>query len=490
MTLPPPAASAEPPAAWPVRNPRSGEVDYQFIPADSDTVHQTAAALREGQTGWLALGLEGRIAILRQWQEVLRASRADLHTTLFADTGRMRETGIELDAIPRLIDGWCRQAAALLQPEPARASSSVPFIQVEMTQDPWPLVGVISPWNFPLLLSLIDAVPALLAGAAVLVKPSEVTPRFVEPLRKTLQAVPALAGVLGIVQGAGPTGADLIQAVDAICFTGSVATGRKVAAAAAARFIPAFLELGGKDPALVLEGADLDLASSAILSGSISNAGQACQALERIYVARPVFDAFVSLLVQKAERIRLSWPDPAVGELGPIIFDRQADILTAHLQDAVAKGARILTGGRIERHGGGHWCRPTVLVDVDHSMQVMTEESFGPLLPVMPFDSLEQAVRLANDSEYGLSATVFAGGSAATLAEARAVAGQLQVGAVSINDAALTSFVHDAEKNSRKLSGLGGSRMGPVGLTRFLRRKALLINATGRPSPWWMAGPA
>ena len=255
-------------------------------------------------------------------------------------------------------------------------------------------------------------------------------------------------------------------------------TGRKVAAAAAQRLIPAFLELGGKDPLIITEAADLNLAVTAALRGSVVSTGQACQSIERIYVARPLHDAFLAKLIAGAEAVRLNWPNVEEGEMGPLIFDKQAEIIAAQIEDARGKGAVIHTGGRIETHGGGRWIRPTVISNVDHAMSVMTEETFGPILPVMAFDTIEEAVRLANDTVYGLSAAVFAG----TLEEAEAIARKLDAGAVSLNDAALTALFYEAEKQSFKASGLGPSRMGAAGLTRFFRRKALIAN-TGAPLP-------
>jgi aldehyde dehydrogenase (NAD+) len=340
---------------------------------------------------------------------------------------------------------------------------------------------VISPWNFPLLLGLIDAVPALAAGCAVLVKPSEVTPRFIAPLMRTVRAVPELAEVLCVVEGAGDIGEALVGLVDAICFTGSVPTGRAVGAAAARAFIPAFLELGGKDAAIVLADADLDRATSAVVWGGTANAGQACQSIERIYVDTSVFNVFVAQLVTKARRLRLAWPRPEDGEIGPLIDADQAQVIQRHLQDAAAKGAVALCGGELLRHGGGWWCPPTVLTGVDHSMAVMTEETFGPVLPVMPFTDIDEAIRLANDTCYGLSAAVLAG----TVDDALAVARRLEAGAVSINDAALTAIVRDGEKHSFKASGLGGSRLGPASLRRFVRRQAFLINHGRGADPWW-----
>jgi acyl-CoA reductase-like NAD-dependent aldehyde dehydrogenase len=331
------------------------------------------------------------------------------------------------------------------------------------------------------LLSTIDTIPALLAGCAVIVKPSEIAPRFIQPFLETIASVPRLRDVLAYVEGAGDTGAALIEHVDLVCFTGSVATGRKVAEAAARQFIPTFLELGGKDPAIALASADLELATSAILWGSVVSTGQSCLSIERIYVAETIFDNFVEKLVEKAQHLQLAYPSLEDGEIGPIIAERQADIIAEHLRDAVEKGAVVRCGGLIEELDGGLWCRPTVLTDVNHSMKVMTEETFGPIMPVMPFSTVEEAIALANDSIYGLSAAVFAGSQA----EALEVGRHIDAGAININDAGLTAIMHEAEKNAFKFSGMGGSRMGPAALKRFMRKKAFLIKTNSILDPWW-----
>jgi acyl-CoA reductase-like NAD-dependent aldehyde dehydrogenase len=297
----------------------------------------------------------------------------------------------------------------------------------------------------------------------------------VAPLTASIAEVPELAAVLAFVTGDGVTGAGLIDQVDAVCFTGSVATGRKVADACARNFIPAFLELGGKDPAIVLGSADPDRAAATVLRASVQATGQACQSLERVYVDERIAPEFLERLVLRAKAVELNYPDSRRGQVGPLIFAKQAEIIEQQLRDAVARGARVLTGGTIERHGGGVWLRPTVVVDVTPDMTLMSEETFGPVIPVTTFRSLDDAVRLANDSVYGLSAAVLGAEQ-----EADAVARRLNVGAVSINDGALTTEVFDAEKNAFNLSGLGASRMGPSGILRFLRKKALLIQR-GRP---------
>ncbi|MBX7219297.1 MAG: aldehyde dehydrogenase family protein [Blastocatellia bacterium] len=462
-----------------VRNPRTGELDYFFGPPLPNELRQLAKQARQAQTSWEQAGLAHRIEVLQAWKQVLIEQEAPIVVALTTDTGRLIESQLEFQAVLQTIDRWCRQAPEILV-ESGIQPASIPFLAFQKMPRCYPLAGIISPWNFPLLLALIDAIPALLAGCATLIKPSEITPRFLIPLTQTIAAVPELAQVLQLVAGTGETGAELVGLVDLVCFTGSVVTGRKVGEAAARHFIPAFLELGGKDPALVLESADLELASSAIVWGSVVNAGQSCLSIERVYVQESVLTEFTHKVVTKARQLTLAYPLPDDGEIGPLIFEKQADVIEEHLQDARAKGATIHCGGTIEQHGGGYWCRPTVLTGVNHSMKIMTEETFGPIIPLMPFRTLEEGIALANDSQYGLSGAVFG-----SQPEALEIARQLEVGAVSINDAALTAMLHEGEKQAFKLSGLGGPRMGAASLLRFLRQKVALIKTNREPDPWW-----
>ncbi|MGK7908973.1 MAG: aldehyde dehydrogenase family protein [Synechococcus sp.] len=463
-----------------VRNPRTGKFDYRIEPPASDRLAQLCDRLRSAQQDWQAGGLKRRIEALQQWKQSLLDRKEELVRALTVDTGRRTESVLELDSVVSSIDRWCRLAPILLlEAEPQ--SSAIPFIQLQQQLVPYPLVGVISPWNFPLLLSAIDTIPALLAGCAVVVKPSEIAPRFIQPLVEAIATVPHLRDVLTYVEGAGETGAALVGCVDLVCFTGSVATGRTVAEAAAKRLIPAFLELGGKDPAIVLSSADIELATSAILWGSTVNTGQSCLSIERIYVDEAIFQPFVETLTRKAKQLQLTYPTVDSGQIGPIIAKKQAVIISAHLNEAVAKGAVVHCGGAIEELGGGLWCRPTVLTGVEQSMKVMSEETFGPIMPVMPFSTIEAGVELANDTSYGLSAAVFAG----TESDAITIGRRIEAGGISINDAALTALIYEGEKNAFKQSGLGGSRMGPASLSRFVRKQAFLIKTNPVPDPWW-----
>jgi acyl-CoA reductase-like NAD-dependent aldehyde dehydrogenase len=324
---------------------------------------------------------------------------------------------------------------------------------------------------------MIDSLAALSAGCAVVLKPSEVTPRFIEPLQRALDTVPELAAVLRIVTGGPETGQAMIEQVDAVCFTGSVRTGRVVSQQAASCFIPAFLELGGKDPAIVLPDADIPLAARAIIRSAIGMTGQACQSLERIYCHHSIAEPFTEELLTQLSELSLTCTEDGSGDIAPLIFERQVETIQSQVDDARAKGAHCLLGGQ-PVHAGGIWYPPTLLTNVSHEMSIMQDETFGPVIPIVEYSDLDEAVELANDSTFGLSAAVFSADEAA----AKSVAERLQVGAVSINDASLTGIVNDVEKNSFRFSGMGGSRMGAAGLTRFLRKRALLIQ-TGEPAP-------
>jgi len=454
-----------------VRNPRNGKCDYTISVATNEHIEPLAGELRAAQAAWRDSGVEHRIAVLQQWRAELTAATDEIVAALCTDTGRRAIARGELFGVVGMIDRWCAQAPELLASD-ERPSTILPNVTLRQQLDPYPLLGVISPWNFPLLLSFIDAIPALLAGCAAIIKPSEVTPRFAAAVGDTIAKVPELHQVLRFISGDGRSGAALVNHVDVVAFTGSVATGKKVAAAAASAFIPAFLELGGKDPAVVLPGADLERASTSVLRASVAATGQACQSLERIYVHDSQYTEFVELLSVKAAATALSYPNPDSGIVGPLIFDKQADIIETHVKDAVAKGAVVRTGGEVLHHGGGCWVEPTVLTNVDHSMLVMTDETFGPVMPVMAYSTVEEAAELANDSHYGLSGAVFA----ATEDEAIAFAERLEAGGISINDAGMTTMTFEACKQAFKLSGMGPSRMGPTGLTRFFREKALYLN--------------
>lgn len=461
------------PALMAQREPRTGCVDVWLAKTRLESLPEIGLQLRQAQTAWASHSIEHRAKVVQHLAQCLEDC-SELLISLIADTGREALAALEIQATVAMI--LRVSAAAPGYTYVQQGQSAIPNIEFKTQGVAFPLVGVISPWNFPLLLSFIDCVPALLAGCAVWIKPSEVTSRFVIPLRKVIEGIPDLSGVLTILIGDGELGAAVVRHSDAICFTGSVETGKKVYRGCAEAFIPAFLELGGKDPLIILPGADLDRAAEVALRAAIISNGQACQSIERVYVHADDEAALVEKLLARLQNITLSIV-AGTGQQGPFIFAKQAEIVQTQIDDAVAKGAKVLHGGRIEHTAGGLWLLATLLIDVTHEMRIMREETFGPVLPIMRYQTLAEAVSLANDSHFGLSAAVI--GEAAL---ALSIAEQLQAGAVSINDAALTAFVHDVEKQAFRDSGLGASRMGEAGIMRFLRKRAFLIQ-TGLPFP-------
>ena len=458
----------------PVRNPRTGENDAVITPPSTAEVTKICASLRSAQKAWGRRPLDERLDVMRRWADAIERRAKDIGNAEAIDTGRHRLSHEVPHMVVGGIRGWCDNAARIIDAAHLAGTSTIyPTVTYESQLRPFPLLGVISPWNHPFLLSTLDAIPALIAGSAVIIKPSEITPRFIEPVMDSVHDVPELAEVLRFIAGDAAVGQAVIATVDALCFTGSITTGRKIAEACAARFIPVFLELGGKDAAVVTASADLERAATAVLRASVFATGQICFSTERVYVHESVHDRFVELLADKSDQLSLTYPDPHQGHIAPFIMKHQAQIVDAHIDDALAKGAKLVTGGKSQQLGGGLYMKATVLTDVTHDMKVMTEETFGPVTPVMRYATEAQAIALANDSNYGLSAAVIAG----DLDEARRIGQELDAGGVSLQDAGITiAILRDAEKTSFNRSGLGGSRMGPNGLLRFFRKKALMVN--------------
>lgn len=464
-----------------VRNPRTGEFDYEVEESSSDEVCVACQRGRDAvrKTGWATLSVGERLSELEKLKDGIMAAKSELVEVLYADTGRRDVSEGEVDGVVTNLNRWIeRGEQAMALPDPLRAS--IPFYETSKQVVPYELIGVISPWNIPFLLALIDAIPALVAGCALVVKPSEITPRFIPPLRALIDYhCPLLSqGIIQFVVGGPATGQALIDSVDLVVFTGSVRVGKLVSQQAASRMIPCFLELGGKDPAIVTATADIEAASSAIVWGSLVNSGQSCQSIERVYVEESVADEFIMKVKSKAEQVTSS------KKLGPMITLNQLELIQAQLADAVSKGATILCGGNStgpDDPRGQYVLEPAVVTGVNHSMQLMTEETFGPVIPIMRCHDVATMVELANDSIYGLSGAVF--GEPQT---ARSIARELRVGAVSINDSSLTIVLQESEKSAFGLSGVGVmSRMGDTSVKRFLRSKALMEKVVDTRDPWW-----
>lgn len=406
-----------------------------------------------------------RVDVLREFLSEVDARYDVLLGALAADTGRLRLSEVELAGIRQKVDREAATATRLLD-QWAADQARLGAYRTTRLIEPYPLVGNISPWNFPVTLSFLDSIPALLMGCAVIVKPSEVTPRFTVPMRDAIEATPMLRDVFAFVPGGADTGQALIERVDFLCFTGSVETGKRVYRAAADRFIPVGLELGGKDPAIVLPDADPERTAESLIIGAAVASGQICTSLERFYVAEEIHDELVEALCEVAPRARMTCDDDD-GLLTPFIHAPQADIYSEQIADAVSRGASLNAGGSVIDRGG-LWPEIAVLTGVDHEARVMREESFAPILPVMPFAGDDEAVELANDSYYGLSAVVYG----RDLDRASRIGSRLRCGAVSLNRSRAHILMRQYEQEPHGLSGLGRSRVGVDGLTRFVRRSA------------------
>jgi len=416
-----------------VENPATGEVIKTLPATTPEQLEEMAAKARRAQPEWLALGFSGRAKVLRRMQKWVLDNADQFLDTLVAETGKTREDAVlaELGYAANALGFWAKHAAKYLADEKVKTANPLLFgRKVIVRYEPVGLVGVIGPWNYPFTNTIGDAIPALAAGNSVIVKPSSVTPLTSLLVEEGLRACGIPDDVFQVVVARGPIGLDMIDLCDAIMFTGSTETGKQVAERAAKTLTPVSLELGGKDPMIVLADADVERAANAALFWSMQNTGQTCISVERVYVEEPIYDDFVARVANKARDLRQGVPG-AFGsvDVGSFINPPQIDIVEAHVKDAVDKGARVLTGGT-RGTGDGAFYAPTVLTDVDHTMECMTEETFGPTLPIMKVADSAEAIRLANDSPYGLQASVYT----KDLAKGEAVARKLEAGAVVIND--------------------------------------------------------
>jgi len=350
--------------------------------------------------------------------------------------------------------------------------------------EPYGVIGIISPANYPFAIPFNEMIPALLAGNTVVLKPSELTPQVGLAIRELLDAVKLPPGVAQVILGDGLTGRALVAApIQKLIFTGSVATGKRIQAAAAERLLPTVLELGGKDPMIVCADANLETASSGAVWGAFTNAGQTCVSVERAYVVRDVAEQFIALCTAKAKQLRVGRGDDPATDIGPLIRDRQVGIVEEQVAEAVAQGAEVLCGGRRSSLPGlnGFFYEPTVVARVNHQMRLMREETFGPVLPIMVVEDEAEAVALANDSVYALSASVWT----RDRKRGERLARQIEAGAVMVNDCISYFGISEAPHGGPKMSGIGRTH-SRLGLMEMVQVKYIDTDlAPGMPKLWW-----
>jgi acyl-CoA reductase-like NAD-dependent aldehyde dehydrogenase len=465
-----------------VLNPATGAT-VGSIPVDTpESIAATVARVRANQAEWEAIGIEGRYHWLGQLRDWILDNTERIGDTMQAETGKVRaDVSLDLGYVADLINFYGSKAADYIGDETVRPSSPLLAAKkLTIQYRPFPVVGVISPWNFPLAMALGDSIPALQAGAAVVVKPSEFTPlSLLEVIAAWKQEIDA-PDVFDCVQGTGEAGGALIDNVDYVQFTGSDRTGRKVMARAAETLTPVSLELGGKDPMIVLADADVDRAANAATWGGMVNSGQLCISVERIYVEEPVYDEFVAKLTQEVAGLRQGADGrKPEKDVGAMTSPNQTAIVEDQVDDALANGARALTGGK-RAEGSGDYYEPTVLVDVDHSMKVMRDETFGPVVGVMKVRDSEEALRLANDSRYGLAASVFG-----EKVRAEKIARRIEAGSVNVNDVITNMAAMGVPMGGWKQSGIG-FRHGEYGIKKYCRAESIVVTRFGgKREPNW-----
>ena len=412
--------------------------------------------------------------MLRRAQKWMLDNAERIIEVVVSETGKTHEDAqlADLGYTVSALGFWAKEAPRYLADErvPSWKNPVAAGKKLVIRYAPIGLVAVIGPWNYPVANSFGDCIPALAAGNSVILKPSEITPLSSLLMEEMMRECGLPEGVFGVATGDGSTGAGLIGLVDCVMFTGSSRTGKAVMKAAAEALIPCYLELGGKDPMIVCADADIERAANAAAFYSMNNAGQVCISIERVYVEEPVYDEFVRRVTENVRRLRQGAPAGAgTVDVGAVTFPPQLETVDRHVRDAVAKGAKVLVGGH-PRPGPGRFYEPTVLVDVDHSMQIMREETFGPTLPIMKIPDAEEGIRLANDSTYGLQASVWT----RDIARGEALARRIEAGVVCVNDAQINYTALNLPMGGWKASGLG-TRHGANGIRKYTKVQSLLV---------------
>jgi succinate-semialdehyde dehydrogenase/glutarate-semialdehyde dehydrogenase len=479
------AATAIPIDMIPSIDPASGEVVGYFEKTTPVRLAEIVARSRVVTSEWAKLEIGERCAKLRILVERIMSSRNELADAVVRESGKPRIEGLFADLFVALDSAkyWSENAASALRAQAVpHHSTAAKAKRGYLVYEPLGVIGIISSWNYPLAIPLSQIIPAVVAGNGVVFKTSEFTPQCGALIEKLFLDAGFPKGLVTVVQGSGEAGQALIDAApDKILFTGSVATGRRVAEACARKLIPSVLELGGKDAMIVLADADLGVAASAAVWGSYTNCGQVCLSVERLFVEQAVSESFTALCVQKTKKLRLGPGSDPSSDVGPLIRPQHVQRMKDLIQDTVARGARVLCGGNARPDLGPNFFEPTVISGVDSSMKLFQEETFGPILAIQTVSGAEEAVTHANDSAFSLAASVWTSDPQ----RGEAIAKRLRAGAVMVNDAISYFGIAEAPHGGCGASGWGRTH-GKAGLLEMVQTKYIDIDRLPRrEKPWW-----
>jgi acyl-CoA reductase-like NAD-dependent aldehyde dehydrogenase len=469
------------------KNPATGEVLAELAPAAASDVQDAVLRAKAAQPSWQSIGVSDRIAVLRRFQQLLREQRDSVASLICREAGKPAAEALATEVLVVLdaAEFCIRHAHGFLRDQPLpHGNLAMKTKRGKLLREPYGVIGIVAPWNYPFSIPAIETLAALVTGNAVVLKPSEFTPLIGLELQRLLYAAGLDRDLIQVVIGEGPTGAALIESpIDKLIFTGSVATGKRVGEAAARRLLPVVLELGGKDPMIVLDDADVEIASSGALWGAFMNCGQTCLSVERCYVHRSLYEPFLEACRTKITKLRVGNGIDSEVEIGPMIHERQLGIVEEQVEDAVHQGARLLAGGKRLTELGPNFYAPTLLADVNHRMRLMKEETFGPVLPVAPFDNDGEAIRLANASDFGLAASVWTG----RRRRGEAMAKGIKAGTVMINDMISCFGIAEAPHGGFRQSGIGRTH-GEMGLQEMVQVKYVDVDLLPKMRKVWWFG--
>jgi succinate-semialdehyde dehydrogenase/glutarate-semialdehyde dehydrogenase len=466
-------------------NPATGAEIGRVRNANREAVFVAVEKARAAFKTWRETSFAERKRIVLQARDVILSEMDEIARLISEEMGKPVAEAFSTEIAPvlDLMQYFARNTQKLLKPEKINIGQ-LAFLgrSSRIVYQPLGVVGIISPWNYPLAIPLGEVAMALMAGNSVVLKPSELTPFVGLKIGEVFQKAGLPENVLQIITGDGRTGASLVEAgVNKIMFTGSVATGKKIAEAAAKTLTPVVLELGGKDPMIVLEDANLETAAQAAVWGAFANSGQTCASVERLYVHEKIAPEFIERVVELTKKLRQNIGIENETEIGSMVSQKQLETVENHVGDARENGAQILTGGKRNENFSGAFYEPTVLTNVDHSFRAIREETFGPTLPIMTFKTEDQAVKLANDSEFGLTASVWT----KNIEKGKRIAEKIEAGTITVNEVVYTHGVAQTPWGGVKNSGYGRTH-GKMGLMELVTPQHIHVNRiTQVPDVWW-----